>query len=354
MIDLLKELVSRGGTDLHVTAGSPPSFRIDQELTPAGDRKISAPEVRGLIEGILTDQQRETFDRELELDFAFSVDGVSRFRVNVFMQRGSMACSVRCLPFEIPDLEVLGLPEAVIRVLDRGKGLVLVTGPTGSGKSTTLAALIEWINRRRACRIITIEDPIEYLHRNSRAIVSQREVGADTLSFASALRHVLRQDPDVIMIGEMRDRETMYSALVASETGHLVLASLHTGSAPDTVNRIIDAFPPEQQEQVRVQLSEVLSCVISQRLLPRKDGPGLVLACEFLLANPAVRTVIREKRSHEIYGIIQVGRQLGMSTMNGSLSSLIREGQVHLECALENSPNPDELARMMKKEHVAV
>ena len=347
MEQLLHEMVEKGASDLHLSVGSPPYFRINKKLV-AGDYPPLKPEdTRTLVYSVLNDAQKKKFEEEWELDFAISVPGLSRFRANVFFQRGSVACAIRRIPFEIPPLERLGLPKVVEELLLRPRGLVLVTGPTGSGKSTTLAAMIDRINTEQDKHIITIEDPIEYLHRNKKSIVAQREVGQDTRSFATALKYVLRQDPDVIMVGEMRDQETIFSALVAAETGHLVFGTLHTDSATESVNRIIDVFPPHQQQQVRIQLSQVIEGVITQRLLPRADGQGLVLAAEVMIATPAIRTLIREARVHEIYGVIQTSQRFGMQTLNASLYALYRQGLITWQDALSVSSNPEELKRMI-------
>ncbi len=346
---LLEEMVLRGATDLHLVAGAPPYFRIDQELVSSDYEVLTPAMTRSLVYSLLNDQQKKRLEEEYELDFAISIEGLSRFRGNAYIQRGSVACAIRRIPFEIPSLQELGLPEVVETLTRKTQGFILVTGPTGSGKSTTLAAMINKINNERACHIVTIEDPIEYLHKNKMAIVSQREVGQDTKSFAQALKYVLRQDPDIIMIGELRDLETVSAALTAAETGHLVFATLHTDSAIESINRIIDIYPPHQQGQVRVQLSQVLEAVITQRLLPRAKGKGMVLATEIMVATPAIRTLIRESRIHEIYGVIQTSQRFGMRTMNMSLFELVREGEITWQTALLISPNPEELKRMGKE-----
>jgi len=345
--ELLEEMVRRNATDLHLSAGAEPYFRIDKTLVPSGYKVLTPLEVKNLVYSLLSETQRAKLENELELDFAISIEGLSRFRCNAFFQRGTVACAIRRIPFKIPPIESLGLPPVVHSLVEKDKGLILVTGPTGSGKSTTLAAMIDRINQMRACHIITLEDPIEYLHRNKKAVIAQREVGQDTKSFATALKYVLRQDPDVIMVGEMRDLETIQSALIAAETGHLVLATLHTGTAIESVNRIIDVFPPYQQDQVRVQLASVLEGVISQKLLPRAGGKGMVLAAEVLLATPAVQTLIRESRTHEMYSIMQSSQAFGMQTMNMSLASLFTQGLITLQTALLASPRPEELKKMV-------
>lgn len=346
---LLEEMVAKEATDLHLVAGSPPCFRINQELVTTDYEVLTPAMTRSLVYSLLNDHQKKKLEEEMELDFAISIEGVSRFRGNAYIQRGSVACAIRRIPFNIPTIRELGLPSVVEKLVEKRQGFILVTGPTGSGKSTTLAAMINKINNERACHIVTIEDPIEYLHRNKMAIVSQREVGQDTRSFASALKYVLRQDPDVIMIGEMRDLETISAALTAAETGHLVLATLHTDSAVESINRIIDVFPPHQQGQVRVQLAQVIEAVITQRLLPRSNGRGMALATEIMIATPAVRTLIRESRIHEVYGVMQTSQRYGMRTMNMSLFELYKEGAISWQTALYASSNPDELKRMAKK-----
>ncbi len=349
--ELLEEMVMKKATDLHLVAGAPPVYRIDKKLIPAQQYKFLMPnDVKQLIYSLLTDTQRKRLEEELELDFAISIEGLSRFRANAFFQRGSVAIAIRRIPFQIPPLEKLGLPPIVHSLIEKDKGLILVTGPTGSGKSTTLAAMIDRINQTRAEHVVTLEDPIEYLHRNKKSIIAQREVGQDTHSFARALKYVLRQDPDIIMVGEMRDLETIEAALVAAETGHLVMATLHTSSAIESVNRIIDVFPPHQQGQVRVQLAGVLEAVITQKLLTHAKGKGMVLASEVLVSTPAIQTVIRESRTHEAYGIMQASQAFGMQTMNMSLSDLYRKGQISLQTALLVSPRPDELKRMISKQ----
>jgi twitching motility protein PilT len=346
---LLEEMVAREATDLHLIAGSPPYMRIDQELVSTDYEVLTPAMTRALVYSLLSDSQKKRLEEELELDFAISIEGLSRFRGNAYLQRGSVACAIRRIPFQIPAIRELGLPPIVENLVEKRQGLILVTGPTGSGKSTTLAAMINKINHERACHIVTIEDPIEYLHKNKMAIVSQREVGQDTKDFARALKFVLRQDPDVIMIGEMRDLETIGAALTAAETGHLVLATLHTDSAIESVNRIIDVFPPHQQGQVRVQLAQVIEAVITQKLLPRAKGKGMVLATEIMVATPAIRTLIRESRIHEIYGVLQTSQRFGMKTMNMSLYQLHKEGAITWQTAIYASSNPEELKRMAKE-----
>ena len=344
---LLRDLIQMRGSDLHLTVNSSPRVRVDQQII-ALNYEVLTPELsKSLAYSILTDKQQKKLELDFEVDFAFGVDGLSRFRGNVFFQRGSLATVIRAIPFEIPPLEKLKLPRICHTFPGKPKGLVLVTGPTGSGKSTTLAAIIDRINVERAVHIITIEDPVEYVHAHKQAIVNQREVGADTKSFATALKYVLRQDPDVIMVGEMRDLETIQAALTAAETGHLVFATLHTNSATESVNRIIDVFPPHQQGQVRAQLSMTLEAVVTQKLLPRKGGSGVVLAAEVMMCTPAIRALIRENKVHEMYGILQVSQKYGMVTMNMFLYDLVTAGQVSAERALSASNLPEELERML-------
>ncbi|MDI6840924.1 MAG: type IV pilus twitching motility protein PilT [bacterium] len=347
--DLLKETVERDATDLHLTPGLPPEFRINQCLVSSGYEVLSPETCKELTYSLLTTEQKKKLEKDYEVDFAFSLEKISRFRGNTFFERGSVTCALRRIPIEIPTLRELGLPSSIDSMLQKMRGLILVTGPTGSGKSTTLAAMVDKINTERACHIITIEDPIEYVHNHKRAIVQQREVGQDTHSFARALKYVLRQDPDVILVGEMRDLETIGSALTAAETGHLVLSTLHTDSATESVNRIIDVFPPHQQRQVRTQLSLTLEGVIVQRLLPRASGRGLVLALEIMVVTPAIRALIRDNRVHELYGVIQTSQKYGMQTMNMSLISLVRKGVLSWSNALLASPEPEELKRMKEK-----
>lgn len=340
IIDLLKRLVEMKGSDLHLLAGLPPAVRVHGELRPLADVERLTPEgVRTLLAAVLTEEQRDGFehDREsrYELDFAFGVPGLGRFRFNVHKQRGTMAASIRALSSQIPQLSDLGLPESVRLFTQAKRGLVLVTGPTGSGKSTTLAALIDAINATRGDHIVTIEDPVEYLHRSKKSYVTQREVGpaGDTLSFKNALRSALRQDPDVILIGEMRDFETIGIAITSAETGHLVFGTLHTSSAAQTIDRIVDVFPPEQQPQIRTQLAANLLGVVSQVLLPRADEPGRTLACEVLVCNFAIRNNIRMGKSESIIQSLQTGAAEGMQTMDQALIRLCKEGRIDYETA---------------------
>ena len=350
MHQLLKTLVDQGGTDLHVTTSSPPQVRIDGKMIPLQLPPMSAPETKQLIYSVLTDQQKHRFEEKLELDFSFGVKGLARFRANIFFQRGAVAGAFRTIPWEIRSFRDLGLPEVVSTLCDKPRGLILVTGPTGSGKSTTLAAMLDKLNAERHEHIVTIEDPIEYLHSHKKCIVNQRELHADTHSFPNALRSALRQDPDIVLIGEMRDLETIESALRIAETGHLTFATLHTNSASQTINRIIDVFPPHQQSQVRAQLSLVLEGILCQSLLPKANGHGRVLAMEILVPNSAIRNLIREDKVHQIYSAMQVGQsRFGMQTFNQSLATLYFKRHITLQVALSMSSNPDELQEMINR-----
>lgn len=348
--DLLKVMIEKGASDLHITTGSPPRLRVDGKLIPLDYPNLAPPETKSLCYSILTDAQKHRFEENNELDLSFGVKGLSRFRGNVFMQRGAVAAAFRTIPFEIRTFHELGLPEIVNDLVKKPRGLILVTGATGSGKSTTLAAMVDRINSERFDHIITVEDPIEYLHTHKKCLINQREVNADTASFKTALRYVLRQDPDVVLIGEMRDLETIEAALTVAETGHLTLATLHTNSAVQTINRIIDVFPPHQQEQIRVQLSFVLEGILAQQLIPKKSGKGRVLAVELLVPNPAIRNLIREDKIHQIYSMMQTGQsKFGMQTMNQSLIELYAKGALSYEDALGRSPVPDELITMLQR-----
>lgn len=345
---LLKDLVERGGSDLHITTNTSPQIRIDGKLTPMDIPPLSAIETKQLCYSILTDSQKHKFEEENELDLSFGVKGLSRFRGNIFVQRGAVAGVFRVIPYKILTFEELGLPPVVKVLCDKPRGLVLVTGPTGSGKSTTLASMIDRINIERRDHIVTVEDPIEYLHPHKGCIVNQREVGADTKSFKHALKYVLRQDPDVVLIGELRDLETIEAALTLAETGHLCFATLHTNSCAQTINRIIDVFPPYQQTQVRTQLSFVLEGVMSQTLIPKASGNGRALALEVMVPNPAIRNLIREDKVHQIYSQMQVGQdKFGMQTMNQCLMTLLSRRIITVEDALGRSSEPDELKQML-------
>jgi twitching motility protein PilT len=350
MHHLLKTLVDQGGSDLHVTTNSPPQIRIDGKLVPLQLPPMTAAETKQLIYGVLTDNQKHRLEETLEVDFSFGVKGLARFRANVFFQRGAVAGAFRTIPWEMKNFKDLGLPEVVATLCDRPRGLILVTGPTGSGKTTTLAAMLDKINNERHEHMVTIEDPIEYLHSHKRCLVNQRELHADTHSFTNALRSVLRQDPDVVLIGEMRDLETIESALRIAETGHLTFATLHTNSAAQTINRIIDVFPAHQQSQIRAQLSFVLEGILCQSLLPRASGHGRTLALEILVPNSAIRNLIREDKIHQIYSAMQTGQtQYGMQTFNQSLATLYYNKQVTLQLALSMSSHPDELQDMINR-----
>ncbi len=350
LYDLLKVMIEKGASDLHLSTGTPPRIRVDGKLTPLKANPLAPADTKSLCYSILTDAQKHRFEENNELDLSFGIKGLSRFRANIFMQRGAVAGAFRTIPFNIRSFSELGLPEIVSELTKKPRGLVLVTGPTGSGKSTTLATMIDKINEERPDHIITIEDPIEYLHPHKKALVNQREVNADTDSFKAALKYILRQDPDVVLIGEMRDLETIEAALTVSETGHLTFATLHTNSAVQTINRIIDVFPSHQQDQVRVQLSFVLEGIISQQLLPKKSGIGRVLAVEVLIPNLAIRNLIREDKVHQLYSMMQTGQaKFGMQTMNQSLFELYKKGHLSYEEALGKSPVPEEMVNMMQR-----
>jgi twitching motility protein PilT len=347
--ELLAMLLELKGSDLHLTAGSPPVIRVHGELRVVPDvEAINGSDIREMIYAILTQKQRERFENDLELDCSYTLPGKSRFRMNVFLQRDSVGAVLRAIPYEIVDFDALGLPPSVKQFAELPRGLVLVTGPTGSGKSTTLASLVDIVNRTKALHIMTVEDPIEFLHTHKRAVVNQREVGEDTHSFAEALRHVLRQDPDVILVGEMRDLETISTALTAAETGHLVFATLHTQDAPQSIDRIIDVFPSHQQQQIRVQLASSLQGICTQQLLRTSDGSGRAVASEVLVATAAVRNLIREGKIYQIYSLMQAGGKFGMVTMDQNLAKLVKSGTVTLESALERCTNEEDLRRLIQ------
>ncbi len=347
MRELLEQMVAKGASDLHLTAGLPPQYRVDGLVQGGEFEVLSGEDTRRLAYSILNEEQKKRFENERELDFSFGVQGISRFRANVFMQRGVTGMAIRQIPYTIHSFEELGLPQVCRDLITRTQGLVLVTGPTGSGKSTTLATMVDTINTTRNGHIITIEDPIEYVHQHKKCIVNQREVNNDTKSFADALKYVLRQDPDVILIGEMRDRETISAALTIAETGHLALATLHTNSTFESINRIVDVFPPEQQNQVRSQLSFSLAGVITQQLIPRVKGGGRVLALEIMVCTPAIKAMIRDNKTHQIYGHMQAGQKHGMQTMNQSLYQAVENRWISMETALGRSPDQQELLQML-------
>jgi twitching motility protein PilT len=349
--ELLKKLAELGGSDLHITTNSPPQVRVDGHLRPLdGYRSLNSADTKQLAYSVLTDAQKHRFEENLELDFSFGVKGLSRFRANLFNQRGAVGAVFRAIPYEIKAFDQLGLPAVVQKICDKPRGLILVTGPTGSGKSTTLAAMIDKINVERHEHILTIEDPIEFLHNHKSCLVNQREVNSDTRGFADALRTALRQDPDVVLVGEMRDLETIESALRIAETGHLTFATLHTNSAASTINRIIDVFPSAQQAQVRAQLSLVLEGIMCQALLPKASGSGRAMALEILVPNPAIRNLIREDKVHQIYSMMQTGQdKYGMQTFNQALASLYHKRQITLEVALQRSSNTDELKELIER-----
>ncbi len=345
---LLKAMVEKGASDLHVTTGSPPQLRIDGAMVPLRVNPLSPVETKQLCYSILTDAQKMRFEEEQELDLSFGVKNLARFRANIFMQRGAVAAAFRTIPFKILSFAELGLPPVIEELCNKPRGLVLVTGPTGSGKSTTLASMIDKINTERHEHIITIEDPIEYLHPHKGCVVNQREIGADTQSFKKALKYILRQDPDIVLVGEMRDLETIEAALVTAETGHLCFATLHTNSAVQTINRIIDVFPPYQQSQIRAQLSFVLEGIISQTLLPKASGQGRALALEVMVPNAAIRNLIREDKVHQMYSQMQIGQgKSGMQTLNQSLANLYLKRLITLEEAIGHSSEPDELQQII-------
>lgn len=345
---LLDEMIRRGASDLHITAGDRPKLRIDGSIVNSSYEEALTPkDTLALTYSILSEQQKKRFENEDELDFSFGIQSLSRFRANAFRQRGCVALAIRQVPFKISPLDELGVPPVLAKLAERPRGLVLVTGPTGSGKSTTLAAMLDKINRERRGHILTIEDPIEFIHRHQGCMVNQREVGTDTKSFSQALKYALRQDPDVILVGEMRDLETIQAALTISETGHLCLATLHTNSAAESINRIIDVFPSHQQSQVRAQLAFVLEGVVTQTLLPKSKGSGRVVATEVMVCTPAVRACIRDDKVHQIYSIIQSGKKHGMQTLNDSLYQHYIQREVTLEECLKASSDPAEFLRMV-------
>jgi twitching motility protein PilT len=346
--EVLRRMVETRASDVHITPGFPPAIRDKGRIRPMeGFPVLNAQETREIVYGILNDDQRKRFENEQQLDFAYAIPNVARFRVNCYFQRGAVSAALRLVPQEIPALDSLGVPPVLRELIAKPRGFVLVTGPTGSGKSTTLAAMIDAINVDREDHILTIEDPIEFLHRHKRSIVNQREVGSDAPDFARGLRAALRQDPDVILVGEMRDLETVSTALTAAETGHLVFATLHTQSTAQTVDRVIDVFPPEQQAQVRTQLSIALQGIVTQQLLPTSDGRGRVVACEVLIPTPAIRNLIREGKTHQIYAAVQTSGATGMQTMDADLARLVRSGKIGRSLAEQRASVPEELSRLL-------
>jgi twitching motility protein PilT len=349
MEELLRLMVKRKASDLHITVGVPPILRIDGRLLCVDETPLGPEQTRDLVYTILTDEQIAQFEMRKELDTSYSIRGLSRFRVNVFRQRGSVSCAIRCIPFEIPTIDELGLPKVLYDFCSRPQGLFICSGPTGSGKSTTLAAMIEHINSTKNCHIICVEDPIEYLHHHKKSTINQRELGQDTVSFQEALRHLVRQDPDVILVGEMRDLDTMKAVLTLAETGHLVLTTLHTGDAVNAVNRIIDVFPPYQQQQIKVQLSLVLIGIMVQQLIPAASGKGRIAAYEVMNVIPAVASSIREDNLHQIYTILQTGKKSGMNTMNQCLAELCNKEIITYQEAINRSTNPEEFDGLVKQ-----
>ena len=344
----MREAVERRASDIHLTVGVPPTLRINGALVRLNLPPLGPADTLRLFESIAPEERQTYFRQNGEVDFSHTIHGLSRFRVNAFRQRGSVAIAVRLIPEQVPTLDQLELPEVVANLARKPRGLILVTGPTGSGKSTTMAAMINLINEEQSCNIITLEDPIEYLHRHKKSLINQREVNADTRSFANGLRAALREDPDVILVGEMRDMDTISIAVRAAETGHLVLATLHTSDASQTIDRIIDVFPPYQQQQIRTQLSLTLQGIISQQLLPRRSGAGRVVAVEILVATPAVRNLVREGKSHQLLTVIQTGAKTGMQSMDAALRDLCRAGIVADEEALMRASDPDNFLRLRR------
>jgi twitching motility protein PilT len=345
---LLKTMVDEDASDLHITVGVPPEFRIQGKMVKVRLDPLSAQEAKDLCYSVLTDAQKLEFEKNLDIDFSFGIKDLARFRGNLFFQRGNVAGVFRRIPLVIPDFESLRLPAVLKRIIRRPNGLILITGPTGSGKSTTLASVLDILNSDEYGHLVTIEDPIEFVHPHKNCIVNQREIGVDTRSFQGALRRLLRQDPDFILVGELRDAETIEMAITIAETGHLVFATLHTNSAVQSVNRIVNVFPPHQQMQIRLELSFTLQAIVCQQLIPKSFEPGRVLACEVLIPNMAVRTMIREDKIHQIYSAMQSGQEdSGMQTMNQALISLVKLGVLSKQDALEHSTVPEELAKLL-------
>ena len=348
--DLLEQMVSLGASDLHITVGSPPAFRVRGHITRAeGFENFTSDDTRSLLYRVLSSEQQKNFELKRQLDFAYSMPGLARFRVNVYYQREAVGAAFRLIPQEIKTMEELGLPASLHTLTEKPRGIVLVTGPTGSGKSTTLASIIDEINRSRSEHILTVEDPIEFVHRHKKCIVNQREIGPDAVSFAEALKAALRQDPDVILVGEMRDLETISTALTAAETGHLVFATLHTQSAPQTIDRVIDVFPPAQQEQVRIMIANSLQAVVTQTLLPTADGNGRVAALEILFPDDAVRNLIRQAKIEQVYSVMQTNTARGMQTMEQALADLTMRRVVNLDDALTRSSRPEQLLGILER-----
>ena len=348
MHDLLSMMVERGASDLHITTGTFPQLRVYGKLAPLTQfEQLSPQDTQRLAYSVLNEGQKQKFEEENELDLSFGLQGLARFRCNVYRQRGAVGCAIRVIPVKVRGFSELGLPPIVEQMAERPKGLILVTGPTGSGKSTTLAAMVDKINSERTEHIMTIEDPIEFVHHHKKCLVNQREVFSDTQSFKNALKHILRQDPDVVLVGEMRDLETVSAALTIAETGHLTLATLHTNSCAQTMNRIIDVFPTSQQDQVRAQLSLVLEGVLCQQLVPTVDGRGREMALEIMVATPAIRNLIREEKIHQIYSSMQAGQKFGMQTMNQSLVNLVQRGRIARDEAVNRTMDPDELIQLL-------
>src|SRR6202521_108140 len=349
MHDLLTIMIERGASDLHITTGTPPQIRLHGKLTPLTQfERLTPQDTQRLAYSVLNEGQKQKFEEDNELDLSFGIQGLARFRCNVYRQRGAVAAAIRVIPIKIRSFDELGLPAVVEQLADRPKGLILVTGPTGSGKSTTLAAMVDKINNERNEHIMTIEDPIEFVHHHKKCLVNQREVFSDTQSFKNALKYILRQDPDVVLVGEMRDLETISAALTIAETGHLAFGTLHTNSCVQTINRILDVFPPYQQPQIRAQLSFVLEGVVTQNLIAKASGPGRVLAIEVMVPNAAIRNLIREDKVHQIYSQMQVGQtKFGMQTFNQSLASLIQRGMITLEEGLGRSSDAEELRNIL-------
>jgi twitching motility protein PilT len=349
MHDLLTILVERGASDLHITTGTYPQIRVHGTLTSLTQfEQLQPQDTQRLAYSVLNERQKQKFEEDNELDLSFGIQGLARFRCNIYRQRGAVACAIRLIPTKIRGFKELNLPPIIEQIAERPKGLVLVTGPTGSGKSTTLAAMVDKINAERSEHIVTIEDPIEFIHQHKKCLVNQREVFSDTQSFKNALKYILRQDPDVVLVGEMRDLETIAAALTIAETGHLTLGTLHTNSCAQTMNRIIDVFPTNQQDQVRAQLALVLEGVFCQQLIPTSDGRGRVMAMEIMVVTPAIRNLIREEKIHQIYSAMQAGQKFGMQTMNQSMLNLIQRGKISREDALNRTTDPQELLRLLE------